>query len=96
MMSATVGLLFLRFVPAFVGLLLLGRRCFKRVDEVFFRRFVMGLLLTVAVLALVAGVSPDCNRPWGENRFDVGALHATPLPEGSAYRPALARLTAAL
>ncbi|MFQ4138053.1 sulfite exporter TauE/SafE family protein [Nodosilinea sp. PGN35] len=54
MMSAAVGLLFLRFVPAFAGGLLLGRLCFKRVDEVLFRRFVIGLLLTVAVLALVA------------------------------------------
>ncbi|WP_035991702.1 sulfite exporter TauE/SafE family protein [Leptolyngbya sp. KIOST-1] len=54
MMSAAVGLLFLRFVPAFAGGLLLGQLCFKRVDEILFRRFVMGLLLTVAVLALVA------------------------------------------
>ena len=54
MMSADVGLLFVKFMPAFVGGLLLGQLCFKRVDEVLFRRFVMGLLLTVAVLALVA------------------------------------------
>ncbi len=54
MMTVAVGALFIRFVPAFVGGLLIGRLCFKRVNETLFRRFVIGLLLTVAVLALVA------------------------------------------
>ncbi|MGB3311075.1 MAG: sulfite exporter TauE/SafE family protein [Nodosilinea sp.] len=54
LMSATVWTLFVSFLPAFVIGLLVGRRCFKRVDEILFRRFVIGLLLTVAMLALVA------------------------------------------
>ncbi len=54
LMSPAVWTLFIRFVPAFGVGLLLGRLCFKRVDEALFRRFVTGLLFTVAVLALVA------------------------------------------
>ncbi|PZV05364.1 MAG: sulfite exporter TauE/SafE family protein [Leptolyngbya sp.] len=54
LMSVEVGGLFLRFLPAFFLGQLLGQLCFKRVNEALFRRFVMGLLLTVAVLALVA------------------------------------------
>lgn len=54
LMSATVWTLFLSFLPAFVVGLLLGRGCFKRVDEILFRRFVIGLLSAVALLALVA------------------------------------------
>lgn len=54
LMSMAVGMLFIRIVPAFVVGLLIGQLCFKRVDDALFRRFVMGLLFTVAVLALVA------------------------------------------
>lgn len=54
LMSVAVGGLFLRFLPAFFLGQLIGQLCFKRVNEALFRRFVMGLLLTVAVLALVA------------------------------------------
>ncbi|MBD2110212.1 sulfite exporter TauE/SafE family protein [Nodosilinea sp. FACHB-13] len=54
LISIAVGGLFIRFLPAFFLGQLLGQLCFKRVDEALFRRFVMGLLLTVAVLALVA------------------------------------------
>lgn len=54
LMSVAVGTLFITLVPAFVVGLLVGQRYFKRVDEVFFRRIVTGLLITVAVLALVA------------------------------------------
>jgi uncharacterized membrane protein YfcA len=53
LMSIAVGTLFLSLMPAFVVGLLVGQRCFKQVDEVLFRRVVTGLLLTVAVLALV-------------------------------------------
>lgn len=45
--------LFARFVPSFILGLLLGRFCFKRVDERLFRWFVYGLLLLVGGLALV-------------------------------------------
>lgn len=54
LISVAVGGLFIRFLPAFFLGQLLGQMCFKRVDETLFRRFVIGLLLTVAVLALVA------------------------------------------
>lgn len=54
MVSTAVWTLFFSLMPAFVVGLLVGRLCFKRVNEVLFRRFVVGLLLTVALLALVA------------------------------------------
>jgi uncharacterized membrane protein YfcA len=54
LISVAVGGLFIRFLPAFLLGQLLGQLCFNRVNEALFRRFVMGLLLTVAVLALVA------------------------------------------
>lgn len=54
LMSANVWTLFVSFMPAFIVGLLIGQRYFKRVDELLFRRFVMGLLSTVAVLAIVA------------------------------------------
>jgi len=52
----TIGVfyLFAIFVPFFVLGLLLGRFCFKRVNEEVFRRFVYGLLLVVGGLAVVA------------------------------------------
>lgn len=54
MVSGAVWTLFISLMPAFVVGLLIGRLCFKRVNEVLFRRFVVGLLLTVALLALLA------------------------------------------
>jgi uncharacterized membrane protein YfcA len=54
MVSGAVWTLFISLMPAFVVGLLIGRLCFKRVNEVLFRRFVVGLLLTVALMALVA------------------------------------------
>lgn len=53
-MSTAVWISFVSFLPAVVAGLLIGRQCFTRVDEVLFRRFVIGLLLTVVLLALVA------------------------------------------
>lgn len=53
-LTPTVFHLFTTFVPVFALGLLLGRFCFKRVDETLFRRFVYGLLLMVGGLALVA------------------------------------------
>ncbi|MBE9159893.1 sulfite exporter TauE/SafE family protein [Nodosilinea sp. LEGE 06152] len=54
LISVTVGGLFIRLLPAFVVGQVLGQRCFRRVNEKLFRRFVVGLLLIVAGLALVA------------------------------------------
>lgn len=54
LMSIAVGKLFISVLPAFVVGLLLGQRCFKQVNEALFRRFVVGLLLAVAALALAA------------------------------------------
>ena len=53
-LTGAVWQLFAGLVPAFIVGLLLGRFCFKRVDDTHFRRVVLGLLLGVAVLALVA------------------------------------------
>ncbi|MEO0537559.1 MAG: sulfite exporter TauE/SafE family protein [Cyanobacteria bacterium P01_A01_bin.123] len=52
-LTIAIWQLFAKFVPAFGMGLLVGRFCFKQVNEVLFRRFVLGLLLVVAVMALV-------------------------------------------
>lgn len=53
-LTLAVFQLFAVFVPVFAIGLVLGRFCFKRVNETLFRRCVYGLLLVVGGLALVA------------------------------------------
>lgn len=53
-LTVAVWRLFAAWVPVYVVGLLLGRFYFKRVDELLFRQFVLGLLMLVAWLALIA------------------------------------------
>ena len=52
-LTAPVWQLFVQFVPALIVGLLLGRFCFRRVNERLFRRFVLSLLLGVSAVALL-------------------------------------------
>jgi len=54
LLSKDALLLFAHFAPVFLFGLFLGGFCFKRVNELLFRKFVFGLLLVAAILALVA------------------------------------------
>lgn len=53
LLSKEALLLFAHFAPIFLLGLFLGGFCFKRVNESLFRKFVFGLLLIAAVLALI-------------------------------------------